>query len=275
MLDEKFHVDMNTGCLCRYVHSDTEYFRPHYHNYYELFLVLRGDVCHFVNGKSQTLREGQFLFIRDFDVHDYIRADGKYFEFINFAFTKKMFDSLFDYLEIPEIKEKLLTSRIPPCVSLLPVEKEKLFFLFTEINQRDDAKKVTLKAKRLLADVFLKYFCLPIERKNDIPLWLEMTREKMTNPKNFIFGVERMCEISGKSHEHLSREFKRHYGVTPTEFVTQMRLGMAANLLLTSNLSVTDICYECGFSNISWFYKCFYGNFAKTPVQYRNANRVC
>lgn len=269
MLDEKQHVDMNTGCLCRYVCSDTEYFRPHYHNYYELFVVMKGNVRHLINNRIQILSEGQLLFIRDFDVHDYASADNKYFEFINFAFTKKMFDSLFDYLEIPSVKDALLSSELPPSVPLLPVEKEKLFFSFTEINQREDAKTVNLKAKQLLTNIFLKYFCLRDERKADIPLWLEMTHEKMSLPKNFIVGVERMYEISGKSHEHLSREFKRYYGITPTEFVTQMRLGMAANLLLTSNLSVTDICYECGFENISWFYKCFFKSFSKTPVQYR------
>ena len=50
MLDAKDHVDAQSGCLCRYVRSDTEYFRPHNHNYYELFLVLKGDVCHIING---------------------------------------------------------------------------------------------------------------------------------------------------------------------------------------------------------------------------------
>ena len=33
MLDAKDHVDAQSGCLCRYVRSDTEYFRPHNHNY--------------------------------------------------------------------------------------------------------------------------------------------------------------------------------------------------------------------------------------------------
>lgn len=270
MLDKQNHINMETGCLCRYVRSDTEYFRPHYHNYYELFLVIKGNVRHMVNGKTHILNEGRLLFIRDFDVHDYIGEDNGYFEFVNFAFSKEMFDSLFEYLKID--KEKFLSADMPPSVSLLPVEKEKLFFSFMEINQSLKSEEVTLRAKLILADVFARDFYFGNTRKSNIPVWLEMTYEKMKKPKNFIAGMDRMCEISGKSREHMSRVFKKYYSQTPTEFITQMRLGMAVNLLLTSNLSVTDICYECGFENLSWFYKCFFKNFSKTPVQYRKDN---
>ena len=69
MLDAKYHVDPDSECLCRYVKSETEYFRPHYHNYYELFLTMRGNARHIINGTQQKLTAGNLLFIRDFDVH--------------------------------------------------------------------------------------------------------------------------------------------------------------------------------------------------------------
>lgn len=272
MLDKKYHTDAETGFRCRYVKSDTEYFRPHYHNYYELFLMVRGNAKHMVNGVLQTLHERQLLFIRDFDVHDYVCTEENSFEFINFAFEKEMFDLLFEYIGAFPEKEKFLSSPLPPCISLSPKDNENLFFSFTELNQSNEAKDISLKAKFILAKIFLKYFQSADEKKDDIPLWLEMTYEKMKNPKNFIAGARRMCEISGKSREHISRLFKKYYSQTPTEFVTQMRLEMAVNLLLMSNLSVTDICYECGFETLSWFYKCFCQKFGKTPVQYRNDN---
>ena len=62
---------------------------------------------------------------------------------------------------------------------------------------------------------------------------------------------------------------RQYYDTTPTEYVTGLRLGYAANLLLISNLKVTDICYECGFENLSWFYKVFAGKYGLTPAEYR------
>lgn len=270
--EEKDNINPETGCLCHYVRSDTELTKLHAHQYYEFFLVIKGTARHTVNGKVQLLGEGALLFVRDFDEHGYSCAEGEYFEFINFAFTKKMFDSLFEYLGEEMDKQRFLKPDMPPCVFLLPGEKEKLFFSLTELNQSTEAAEVKLKAKQILMNIFLKYFYLHGERKNDIPLWLEMTYEKMKIPKNFIAGTERIFEIAGKSREHTSRMFKKYYGQTPSDFVSQMRLNMAVNLLLTSNISVTDICFECGFENLSWFYKCFYKKFEKTPVLYRKEN---
>lgn len=269
MLDFRRHVDCETGCLCRYVKSDTEYFRPHYHNYYELFLVLKGEVCHIINKKEQNLCEGQLLFIRDFDIHDYKSADGNYFEFINLAFTKDTLYSLFEYLGEGFPSEKLLNSPMPPVVNLSCREKEKLFYSFTELNGSENKAVVKLKARTLLLNIFTRYFFNYSEKETDIPLWLEMTWEKMKNPKNFIAGTEKMYEISGKSREHLCRSLKSYYNITPSALIADLRLEYSVNLLLTSNLSVTDICYECGFENLSWFYKLFFKKFGMTPVNYR------
>lgn len=273
MLDKKYHTDAETGFRCRYIKSDTEYFRPHYHNYYELFLMIRGNAKHIVNGEIQKIHERQLFFIRDFDVHDYARSEDS-FEFINFAFEKELFDLLFEYIGDSAEKEKFLTSPLPPCTLLSPKDNENLFFSFTELNQSNESQEVITKAKLILAKVFLQYFHTSDVQLNKIPLWLEMTYEKMKNPKNFIAGIGRMCEISGKSREHMSRLFKKYYSQTPTDFITQMRLEMAVNLLLMSNFSVTDICYECGFETLSWFYKCFCKKFGKTPVQYRKDNML-
>ena len=96
-----------------------------------------------------------------------------------------------------------------------------------------------------------------------------MTWEKMKNPANFIAGTERMYEIAGKSREHLCRSLKTYYNITPSELISDLRLEYSVNLLLTSNLSVADICYECGFGNMSWFYRCFSEKYGTTPVKYR------
>lgn len=269
MLDSKYHVDSKTGCLCRYVRSDTEYFRPHYHNYFEIFMILKGEACHTVNDREQLLCEGQLLFIRDFDTHDYKSVDGRGFEFINLAVSTETLSSLFDYLGEGFPAKRLLNASFPPAVRLSERETEKLFYAFTELNSSADSALVKLKVRTLILNIFTKYFFDYSEKESNIPLWLEMTWEKMKNPGNFIAGTERMYEISGKSREHLCRSLKTYYNTTPSELVNDLRLEYSVNLLLTSNLSVADICYECGFGNLSWFYRCFFEKYGTTPVKYR------
>lgn len=274
MLDKSIHVDLDSGCRCRYVRSDTEYFRPHYHNYYEIFMVMSGDVCHIINGKEQNLRIGQLLFIRDFDIHDYKSADGRYFEFLNLSFTKENLDAMFLYLGEKFPSKELLSAEFPPSVILSEREKEKLFYSMTELGGIADKEIAKLKMRTLLINIFMQYFFNYSESKTDIPLWLEITYEKMKNPSNFIKGTDRLYEICPKSREHLCRSLKKFYKTSPCMLVNDLRLEYSINLLMTSNLSVTDICYECGFENISWFYKVFEKKYSTTPSNYRKKYKL-
>lgn len=269
MLDKKYHIDEETDFRCRYIRSDTEYFRLHNHNYYELFMVLKGEVCHLINSHRQNLKEGQILFIRDFDVHDYVSSDGNYFEFINIAFTKETFLELAEFLGEGFPKDDLISSMLPPMVQLSKTKRDEIFFRLTELNQGTDKRIANTKMRVLVFEIFTKYFLNFSEDKTDIPMWLEITYEKMKNPQNFVLGLEKMYEISGKSREHLSRSLKEYYGVSPSEMINDLRLEYSANLLITSNLSATDICYECGFENLSWFYKQFKKKYGVAPAEYR------
>lgn len=275
MLDKINQIDIESGCTCRYVRSDTEYFSPHYHNYYEIFMVLKGDVCHIINSKEQNLIPGQLLFIRDFDVHDYKSATGDYFEFVNLAFTKDNLEDMFTYLGERFPASELLSAKYPPGVVLPEREREKIFYAMTELGGGlEDKETVKIKLRALLLNIFMQYFFNYSENKTEIPLWLEMTYEKMKKPSNFIQGMERLYEICPKSREHLCRSLKKYYNTSPSALVNDMRLEYCVNLLITSNLSVTDICYECGFENISWFYKAFVKKYGLTPAQYRKRHNL-
>ena len=269
MLDAKKHTNADTGFLCRYVRSDTEYFRPHCHNYYELFLVLNGDAHHLINSKEQILRPGELLFIRDFDVHTYKSVNKEYFDFINLAFTKQMLNSMLCYLGDGFPFENLLSASAPPSVYLGETQKENLFYSLTELNQITNKAVAKTKAKALLINVFTKYFFDYQEKETEIPLWLEVVYEKMNSPQNFIAGSEKMYSLCKMSREHLCRSLKRYYNTTPSALICNLRLEYCANLLITSNLSITEICYECGFENLSWFYKLFTKKYGMTPKQYR------
>jgi len=51
---------------------------------------------------------------------------------------------------------------------------------------------------------------------------------------------------------HLSREFKRHYGITPLHYLTEKRITKAKELL-SEDSSVTAACYDIGYESVSTF----------------------
>ena len=62
---------------------------------------------------------------------------------------------------------------------------------------------------------------------------------------------------------------KKYYDSSITRFVNNQRLNYAANILMNSNMSVLDICYDSGYENVSYFHKQFKEKFGVSPKKYR------
>lgn len=268
----KWHLDTEAECLYRLVKNQTERFVPHCHEYYEIFLTVSGRANHYVNGSVIGVTPNMLIFIRRDDVHDYKDYDSA-FEFVNLAFSENTLKMLFEYLGDGFPSEYLLKTELPPTVKLSESEAERLYMKLAELNTVNFSDKASLKMKSrvLLTEIFSKYFSSVRTSTSDVPLWLENAYEKMKRPANFIVGKSRFFELAGVSREHATRCMKQYYGITPSEYVNELRLSYAANLFLSSNLNATEICYECGFQNVSWFYSEFAKKFGVTPAKYRKS----
>lgn len=77
----------------------------------------------------------------------------------------------------------------------------------------------------------------------------------------------------GWSEEHFSRVFRSVAGQTPAQYIRQLRLEHAKNLLLNSKHSITDIARISGFSSHSIFSRCFQHNLGMSPTAYREEER--
>ncbi|SHI48707.1 AraC family transcriptional regulator [Aquimarina spongiae] len=82
--------------------------------------------------------------------------------------------------------------------------------------------------------------------------------------------LEEIADKVSMSVPGFCRYFKKVTGKTFTQFVNEYRLVHAAKLLHEKQTSITDICYESGFSNFSHFSKLFKQFSGKTPSMYRN-----
>ena len=58
------------------------------HNFFELFVIAKGEVLHTVNGRTHLLSEGTLMFIRPAEVHYYEPSEGKECHLINLAFRE-------------------------------------------------------------------------------------------------------------------------------------------------------------------------------------------
>ncbi len=82
-----------------------------------------------------------------------------------------------------------------------------------------------------------------------------------------------MAEMVGMSPVSFSRFFKLRSGRTLTDYVLDIRLGFAARMLVDSSKNISEICYECGFNNISNFNRIFKSKRGSTPKEFRQLFR--
>lgn len=83
-----------------------------------------------------------------------------------------------------------------------------------------------------------------------------------------------VASIAGMSDSSFSRFFKLQTGNTYSDHINILKIWTARSLLAGSNMAVTDICYESGFSNISNFNRIFLRQSGITPLQYRKASNL-
>jgi transcriptional regulator GlxA family with amidase domain len=86
--------------------------------------------------------------------------------------------------------------------------------------------------------------------------------------------VADLAAEAGLSVSQLQREFSRQFGITPSSYVREVRIGMARHLLETSDLSVSRVALDCGFYDQSHFNHHFKTVTGLTPLKYRQRFRT-
>ena len=85
-----------------------------------------------------------------------------------------------------------------------------------------------------------------------------------------------LAEIARASHlsaSRLAHVFKEQMGITIIDYVTSVRIERAKHLLLATDQSCTEICFEVGYNNQSYFTRTFKALVGMTPRQFKNQNQ--
>ena len=100
-------------------------------------------------------------------------------------------------------------------------------------------------------------------------IWLNklvsVLEEHMENTE---FNVAMLCQLLGMNRKLLYRKIKQLTGVTPVSLIRRVRMIRAATLLLQGRFTVSEVMYMVGYSNPSYFSRCFMAEYNISPSQY-------
>lgn len=83
------------------------------------------------------------------------------------------------------------------------------------------------------------------------------------------FSVEELAKLTHLSLSSFKREFQKQYGTSPAKYIKEQKLKKAAKLLSASDLRVSSIAFDCGFSDLAHFSRSFQRVYGSSPSDFR------
>jgi AraC-like DNA-binding protein len=79
-----------------------------------------------------------------------------------------------------------------------------------------------------------------------------------------------LADMVGMTPTAFSRFFKMRTGRTLSDYIIDIRMGHASRMLIDTTMTMSEICYECGFNNISNFNRIFKKRKGCCPKEFRD-----
>lgn len=260
----------------------------HYHPEMELVYIVKGKGTRYIGNNISKFTDGEIILLGENVPHSWRYEEGSLkddkilnAESIVIHFRPDCLGK--DLLDLPE-------------AYLLPrlFEKAKCGLLLNGKARNEVAKLMNnaLKASNLERIILLLSILKTISEANDITTIAnqsetitraneydkdrlnEICNYTLTNYKKEI-SLEEISSIGHLSVTSFCRYFKTMTKKTYYNFLNEIRVGQACKLLIEDRFPTSIICYECGFNNISNFYRHFKKIMGVTPYEYKRKYLSC
>ena len=112
-----------------------------------------------------------------------------------------------------------------------------------------------------------KYHFHPDENIVQSQIWMQDNSQREIR----LSEVARRFDMSVRT---FNRRFREATGKSPMQYLQELRIDMAKDLLQTSNLSISEIAYKVGYQDVAWFSELFKAHLAISPSEYRATVRA-
>lgn len=241
--------------------EETEAFSAHWHEPMELLLVHHGSGHFLIEGEEVEAAEGDLVLINSGEVHGAIFSDAQV-QYTCVGMDANLFRGLLEgpceqLCITPAFSGKMLFQhRIPAGTPALLCLQE---LVDTYYNQGAGyALEVKALAFRFLSLLFCHHVACTLSDKE---LGIRIRNRSRMAPildkihQNYTESVDSatLASLCGLTHSHFCNQFKAITGQTVTAYVNRLRLDQADQLLLQTDLFVTEIAGLVGFDDVNYF----------------------
>lgn len=267
VLGGQYSVLDNHSATCSY---------PQVHDFHEISLTIKGNQTVAVEERNFVLKSGELLWVKPGEVHS--KSGFEECTQLNVSFTQEMLDSLINYLDDETLTQLFLSPDPVPILSLSSSQQteirqqlNQLYFLSTR-----DLSLARTQIRILLSQVlgfyaqYIRKFASMYCEKGS-PTWFTSLLLELQNPERLCSSLDDLSELSHRNKAYISRSFRKYLGMTPTQYINNLRLEYAENLLAHTDKSILEVSMESGFENLSHFYHQFQRKNNISPMAFRRS----
>ena len=260
----------------------------HSHDYMQIFYVLRGICHHYVGGKCYDLVRGDGFVLPPYLIHKTLLGENS--EIFCCEFLPSAADaerrSYPNALEAARIELSFISfffsdkANIKPRISFPPEDVIHMEYLMRQMLKEYGSSKpfaremLSLYVQEITITYARKYDT--IARENDAGEIVRRYQFAVQDAIAFIdihyaepITLEDVCHVAAISKTYFCYLFKLITSKTFVRYLSDVRISHAMELLETTDLSITRICYEVGFKNLSHFARVFLSTVGLSAKAYR------
>ncbi|MBY3618447.1 helix-turn-helix transcriptional regulator [Acinetobacter sp. CUI P1] len=248
----------------------------HYHDAYEILYLISGDFYYFIGDRTYQVAGGTLLFMDINEMHKLLNSGCNMYERVTLLFKKEFLQQLCTGGQCEELLELFKSDYR----ALKMTGKDQYFIeqLFQKMIQegKKQARGYEQYQQLLLVELLL-YLNRKLFDSRVAPLVeSNRTHKKVLDIVNYVnqhyMEPIKLCEISRQfdiSSSYLCRTFKESTGFSFVEYINNIRIKEARDLLVGSSFNVTEIAGMVGFDNTSHFGRTFKLMMGISPLCFR------
>ena len=246
----------------------------HWHDEVEIIYIKKGSITIYIGEESFPAREGDLFFVNSGELH-FMESDDMNVEYYTLLFpwaflSFQIEDALEREVFMPLRQKKLLL----PIRAEEPISEKQISAIICEVIAVNDKKKkgYQLRTRSLLLELVECFI------KEDAFLQATITGTSGIQRELLAYIQEHYTEkitlsmLASEFHlseKYISWYFKEHFNISFIQYVSHLRMTKAKDLLLTTEQSVTEIAFSCGYPSVNFFIRSFKELHGVTPLQYR------
>lgn len=248
-------------------HDINFYFKDcHDHDFYEITLVTDGSATHCINDGVQIFHPKSMIVIRPDDAHflqPYARNKTR-FEFYNIHVTVPMMESQLQ--QSKKLRSRVLDGKLPTLLNLSNTEFAFIAQKLSTMNSMKFGEDRVYLYESVVRDMLWALLNADDERlERRMPGWFDEFLTKLSQPEMFTKDFTQIVEEANVSKSYMWKCFKKHLGMTPTEYINSIRLDYAYEKIKQKDIKIGDVAAMSGFNSYGYFVKSFVDKYGVKP----------